>query len=240
MIISVVDTETGDFTPEAEAVEIGVVRINTDSLTVLSTYTSLIKTNRPVTYEARAVHHIMDEELAKAPPVSEVACLMTGNGLMTGTGGYEDDVMSAHNMAFDFPVLTRTFPMIKFPTKLICTYRCALHLWPDAPSHKNQVLRYWRNIEVNPPGYPHRALYDAVVTAHLLCDMIRVLRIDQGVQDPVTELVKLTASPVLLTKLRFGKHSGVPAGQVPYSYWKWILGQDFDVDVIHTARHYTS
>ncbi len=43
----------------------------------------------------------------------------------------------------------------------------AMHVWPDAPRHSNQVLRYWRNLVLDNAlaMLPHRAGPDAWVTA---------------------------------------------------------------------------
>ena len=52
------------------------------------------------------------------------------------------------------------------------------------------------------------------------------------------ELVELCKQPVLLRTVRFGKHRGDLWKDVPRSYLSWIVNQDFDRDVIHTARHH--
>jgi exodeoxyribonuclease X len=118
-----------------------------------------------------------------------------------------------------------------------------MHLWPDAPSYKNQVLRYWLGLEVPFLGsalYPHRALYDALVTAALVERMLQT--------HTVEELLLLTTEPVLLKTIRFGTHRGKLWEEVPDGYLRWILRQGqkkddadeegFDLDVIHTARHW--
>ena len=44
--------------------------------------------------------------------------------------------IAAHNADFE----TKFFePMLP----VICTYKAALRVWPDAPSHSNGALRYW-------------------------------------------------------------------------------------------------
>ena len=55
-------------------------------------------------------------------------------------------------------------------TTWICTYKCALRVWPDLVSHSNQALRYTLGL-INPHGIdrktlnPHRALSDVIVTS---------------------------------------------------------------------------
>ena len=126
-----------------------------------------------------------------------------------------------------------------------------MHLWPEAPSHKNQTLRYWLGLDVSdmPPeagGNAHRALYDAWVTAKLLqkqLDEVKVLlRSEKGPlldgdptleQEDVEELLRLSAAPVLLRMVRLGKHRGTLWKDVDRSYLSWILKQG---DTITTQR----
>lgn len=115
--------------------------------------------------------------------------------------------------------------------KWICTFKCALRLWPDAPSHSNQALRYW----LDPVGLDraiasrsHRALPDAYVTAFLLREMLREATVEQ--------LVAWTREPALLTKIAFGKHRGKRWAEVDAGFLRWILTKDFDEDVLLTAR----
>ena len=109
----------------------------------------------------------------------------------------------------------------------------ALSLFPDAPAHSNQVLRYWLDLR-DPPAeagdLAHRALYDAWTTAFLFERFLEDLT--------VAQMVKISANPALLPRLGFGKHAGIPLSEVPKDYLVWIVGQDFDEDVRFTAQHY--
>src|SRR5581483_118551 len=112
----------------------------------------------------------------------------------------------------------------------ICTWRCARHLWPDAPSHSNQTLRYWikhLDFYANMEGRampPHKALPDAWVTAHVLMEMLKVKTVE--------ELVALTKAPILLKTVHFGKHRGEEWAKVPRDYLAWVCRtQDMDADV---------
>ena len=112
-----------------------------------------------------AVHHIIDADVAGAPPFRDAApAILRGDFV----------ALAAHRASFEqrwcTPELTGGLPWI-------CTWKCALRLWPDAPSFSNQVLRYWRM----PAGLDrdlglpvHRAGPDAYVTAHHLRDMLAV------------------------------------------------------------------
>lgn len=176
--------------------------------------------------QARAVHHISPDDVR--PGAQGV---VTKDEWLHGILAAEvpgEMVYAAHNAAFD----RRFLPELTLPW--ICTYRCACHIWPDAPAHSNQVLRYY--LGVNPPAKmmeglaPHRALYDAAVTAAILQLMLREHNIQQ--------LLHLTDQPVLQTRVRFGKHRGELWSEVPRDYVAWIVRRgDFDDDVMYTARH---
>jgi exodeoxyribonuclease X len=140
---------------------------------------------------------------------------------------------AAHNAAYDGPIVDRALPEDS-RLKWICTWRCSAHVWPEAPGHGNQVLRYWLGLR-GPTSRlpPHRALPDAQVTAQLL---IRLL----GIHSP-EELHEMTGRPLLLRKLRFGKYRDelwADAVKKDPGYFRWVLGQDFDADTKYTARYY--
>ena len=181
----------------------------------------------PIQPEARAAHHITDDDLASAHTAEEWAPVV--ERILT------QNLPVSHNAEFDLRMIRQTWPGIAVPERYICTWRCALHLWPEAPSHSNQVLRYWLNLDVTlPPGLPpHRALPDALVTEALLKRMMAQLNL----QAPLQHLVELTQTPVVLHRCRFGAHRDKLWVDVPPDYLRWILRQpDFDHDVVHTAR----
>lgn len=103
------------------------------------------------------------------------------------------------------------------------------------PSHSNQVLRYWLDLDRS-SGFdramampPHRALPDAYVTAHIL---IRLLK-----ESTIEEMVGISSRPALLRRIGFGKHKGLLFSEAPSDYLRWIVDKaEFDVDVTATAR----
>lgn len=185
---------------------------------------SLIKPTKKIAFDAMAVHHITESMVHSAPDLDNVI-----EGWFTPDG--TDLVFAAHNAQFDkefLPEWMRSKPWI-------CTYKCALHLFPDAVKHSNQSLRYELNLHVGdiPDAaglLPHRALYDAWVTSKLLERMLRLKTTEQ--------LIALTTTPVLLKKVAFGKHRGETWDQLPYGYLKWVTSQDFDDDVMYTADYH--
>jgi exodeoxyribonuclease X len=189
----------------------------------------LVRPTVPICPEARAAHHITDHLLASCGDAA-IWRPSLGDLLERHPGP-----LVGHNISFDLQMISQTWPDLwpeQWPTN-ICTYRCALHLWPEAPSYSNQILRYYLGLEpvvkTNLP--PHRALPDAAVTMALLNKMLET-KTEQ-------DLVALSQMPVVLRQVRFGKHRGALWSDVPRDYLSWVSRQgDFDVDVLHTARHY--
>lgn len=67
----------------------------------------------------------------------------------------------------------------------ICTMKCAKHLFPDAPGHSNQVLRYHMKLDQDFDDAerampPHRAGPDTFVTAHRLARMVFAKSVDES------------------------------------------------------------
>ena len=114
---------------------------------------------------------------------------------------------------------------------LICSYKAALRIWPHAPGHSNQVLRYWLKLPLEPErAFPaHRALPDAYVTAHLLRLQLNSASLD--------DLITWSQQPALLTNVTFGKHRGLQWTDVPDGYLDWIIASSgFDENVMYTAK----
>lgn len=217
----VIDTETTGLGEQDQVVEFAAVWPE-------GHYHLLVNPSVPVIPEARAVHHISDRTLGRC--FGREAWHEALGLLLEQHPG----PLVGHNVEFDLRMIRQTWPgLLPEDRPAICTYRCALHLWPDAPSYSNQVLRYWLGVEpaVKTGLPPHRALPDAAVTCALLQKMLETRTLD--------DLVTLTRAPVLLTKVRFGKHEGQRWSEVPRDYLQWIVRRgDFDADVLHTARHY--
>lgn len=235
--VAVVDTETTGAGEEDQVCEIGIVSLQSDDwaehISEVEQFHSLIRPTCPMTPEGRAAHHITDAMLADAPTMLE---LFAWKNMMRFIAA---EYFVAHNVAFDQRLIEQSdVSLVYHPSKTICTWRCSMHHWPDAPSHSNQVLRYWLELDVEKKlaatGLaPHRALYDAIVTAALF------QRLCWDFDLP--SLVKITQEPLLLKKVRFGKYRGMEwsdLAKADRGYLHWILRQDFDADVKHTVNYY--
>jgi exodeoxyribonuclease X len=110
--------------------------------------------------------------------------------------------LAAHRAAFEQRYCT---PRFTGGAPWICTWKCALRLWPHLSGFSNQMLRYQRMPEglVHELGLPaHRALPDAYVTAHHLRDMLNEASLEQ--------LLAWSREPGLLARVPAGPDRGKP------------------------------
>lgn len=221
----VIDLETTGLAPPAEIIEIGRTDVVASDfgVTVDAPRSQLYRPLNGIPPETMAVHHLTEADFGPETPVCTPqhlhAALFTGPAV---------DVFVAHNCSFERQFITAA---ATGQTPWICTYKIALHLWPDAPKHGNQVLRYWRGLTLDPAFAmpPHRAGPDAWVTAHLLAELITLA--------PVEQLIAWTEAPKRMPTLTFGKHRGTLWHEVPIDYLQWISGQaDMDPDTLWYAK----
>lgn len=238
--IRVVDLETTGFTPPDHApCEVAWVDLQSDgpdlsgaaarwSVPFGSGNAILCNPSRPIPPETSAIHHIIDEDVQASMfwPEAIRRCAAP-------LGMFRPIAFAAHNAKFERQWITDeiTGGEDRTPVPWLCTYKCALRVWPEAPGHSNQALRYW----LKPEGLSrdiadraHRAYPDAYVTAFLLRELLARASFD--------DLVKWSGEPALLAKVPFGQSRGARWSEVDYGFLQWILALDFDEDVMHTAR----
>lgn len=180
----------------------------------------LVNPGRPMATDTIAVHHILDEHVAGAPFWKEIA-----PAVLRADGGFA--ALAAHRAQFEQRYCR---PNLTGGTGWICTWKCALRVWPHLPRFSNQMLRYLRRPDglVHETGLPaHRAGPDAYVTAHHLRDMLAETSIEQ--------LLQWSQEPGLLPR--------VPAGPARGRSWADLddgvlqgLAVDGDVDVRFSAE----
>jgi exodeoxyribonuclease X len=180
----------------------------------------LVNPGRPITPETMAVYHIIDADVAGAPFWREIA-----PRALRPEGGVQ--ALAAHRAAFEQRYCT---PALTGGAPWICTWKCALRLWPHLQGFSNQMLRYQRNPEglVRELGLPaHRALPDAYVTAHHLRDMLNAASLEQ--------LLAWSAEPGLLPRVPTGPDRGKPWDSLPGETLR-ALTQDRDVNIRFSAE----
>jgi exodeoxyribonuclease X len=214
----VVDTETTGLDHEVDRlVEVAALRFERGR--VIDTFETLVDPQRDIPAEASEQHHLVYEDVEGAPPFEAIE-----PNLDTFVGG---DLVVAHNAPFD-----RGFLEVLEGREWLCSARAARHMWPDAPAHRNQFLRYWLALDAPKlrTAVAHRAAGDAHVTGLILHRALmeyEIVHPDAGLDD----FVRHVASPVPISTLRFGqKHRGKPLGDVPTDYYRWMLGNVGDLD----------
>lgn len=237
MLVHCIDFETSGIPTESDphaVCEVGWCALTVDDVTGASVVgepvSILVNPGRKIDIEAMAVHHIRDRDVADAPPPDAVfAKLMDGGA----------DYFAAHYIDFE-----RKF-FAGGDKPWVCTHKTSLRAWPDAPSHSNQGLRYYLNLDDHADfvpalaSPPHRAGPDAYVTAHLLRELL-LREPAASLRTWLDTLVRWSAGPALLVKVGFGKHYGMKWSEVPASYLEWILEKSdiSDRDVRATAKYY--
>lgn len=215
--IRIVDVETTGTEPDdgAEVCELGWADLHLEDRKI-SAPQNLLYGVKSMPPEVRAIHHItkaMCDQWLPFDPASDVAIL-----------GSDAACFAAHNSSFEAK-------FIAFNKPLICTYKAALRMWPDAPAHNNGALFYWLddqgkinpNHELAQPA--HRAGPDAYVTAWLLLALF-----DTGATGK--QMVQWTKEPRLLNKCPIGKFKGMPWSEVEDGFLGWMMRQpDMEADL---------
>ena len=196
--IRVIDLETGGTSPD-DVCEIGWqdLRPGGDQIWRLDGEpgTILVNPGRPMSPDTMAVHHILDEHVASAPLWREIAAKV-----LRPEGGVA--ALAAHRAQFEQRYCR---PSFAGGAGWICTWKCALRLWPHLPRFSNQMLRYLRQPAglVHEQGLPaHRAGPDAYVTAHHLRDMLNEVSMER--------LLEWSREPGLLPRVPAGPARGRP------------------------------
>ncbi len=228
--IRVVDLETtGNSFTDGGVVEVGWQDLDdADGTWRLSgpPRSRLVRPGNPISPATSAIHHIVDEDVADAMSWHEVA-----PAALRGDPGEPPPVaLAAHRASFE---QRWCLPALSGRARWICTYKCALRLWPEAPGHSNQGLRYWRRPEGldRALGLPaHRAAPDAYVTAHHLRDMLALAS--------VAQLLAWSDAPALLARVPYGPSRGRQWRDLDDDALRRILEGEAggNVDLLYTAR----
>ena len=180
----------------------------------------LVNPGRRMSPDTLAVHHILDSQVTGAPFWRAVAptVLRPEGGTLA---------LAAHRAAFEQRYCR---PSLTGGAGWICTWKCALRLWPTLPRFSNQMLRYLRRPEglVHELGLPaHRAGPDAYVTAHHLRDMLN--------EAGVARLLAWSQEPGLLPRVPAGPMRGLPWSELDGDALRAFAGER-NVDVRFSAQ----
>lgn len=190
------------------------------SVSATSRGARFVNPGRPISPDTMAVHHILDEWVADAPFWKDVAPSVLRPDTPAAA-------LAAHRAAFEQRYCTSR---LSGGATWICTWKCALRVWPELPRFSNQMLRYQRRPEglVHKRGLPaHRALPDAYVTAHHLRDMLNAV--------PLSQLIEWSSQPGLLPRIPTGADRGRAWSAVSDAALA-TLARDRDIDVRFSAE----
>lgn len=213
MKLRIIDFESTGLPTEEEEhsiCEASYVDIDPDSQKVIGIYDTLVTPTTEMSVEALSVHHITD--LTGAVSWEEAQDRLKKCDLQYSDC---DLIYVAHNAKFEKQFFNPE------GSKWIDTYKCAIRLYPDAPRHTNQILKYYLEIPDEEKHHPpHRALPDCYVTAEIL---VRMLQHEK--QITIEDMIRVSDEPPYLTKIGFGKHFGTKFKDLPRSYLEWLSKQ---------------
>lgn len=180
------DLETTGFLPGVDRiVEVGAVRfVNGEVDAVFST---LVDPLRPIPAGASAVNGITDDMVLGKPKIEE---LLEPLAAFCG-----DDLLVAHNAAFDFQFLTSEYKThdISTPRGLVlCSYLMAKKIFPGLANYKLGTLV--QHLQIDSTGF-HRAEEDATYCAKVFLKMVERMTGSHLNPPPIPNLVALTGKP---------------------------------------------
>jgi exodeoxyribonuclease X len=203
--ILIADTETTGVGPDDHICELAFLEVDMD-LNILGEFQALVKPPVPISPQASAASHITNAMVADAPTLEEAIAELPS--------GYFDNVaLIGHNAQFDERFLKRFMTI----TEVLCTLKGARMVYPDAPDHKLQTLRYWLELEAESGQTitAHRAMSDVLITRLLLMNMTTDL------SEFYHMILEHEAKPI--TVMPFGKHKGTLIKELPRNYVAWTL-----------------
>ena len=227
----VIDFETTDREPEkAHIVEWAAIVLYQPWFGVIQRETlhgGLVKPPVPIPAETSAVHHIIDADVAGSPRWDDE------QGKLAELLRPEGRIAVAHNAEFERRLLARHGPMIvggKVPW--LCTYKAACRVWPDAPGHSNEILRYHLGLGTgrSKRQATHSALHDAQVTAALLQELLKA-------STPIKDMLTWAEEPAMIPTCPLGDWRGKKWSEVDEGFLLWICRKISDrPDVVFCAK----
>lgn len=222
-IIRVVDFETDGQEPPAAVIEVGYCDLvqTGDDWGLMPGPSALHYGPERLDPVARSIHHISPVDLAGKEPFDPTAFL---------ADAIDSDAIIIAAHAWSLAEGRWLVPEAMGVLRPLCTYKAALRVWPDAPSHSNGALRYWLEDQglIKPQDAltkpAHRAGPDAYVTAWLLKALLE--------RATAREMVAWTKEPALLPKCPLGKFRGKSWSEVDGGFLGWMLKQaDMESDL---------
>jgi len=191
----------------------------------------------PISVKAQSITHVTNDDIAGKPPFigSEYA-----NTLQEKLKG---GVLIAHNAQFDIGMLKTEG--IEVP-RHICTLKLARFLdeAEEIPEYNLQFLRYYFALRIR--AMPHDAEGDVTVLEKVFEKLREIWQGKFGAKSDIEKMVEMSAKPLLMRRINFGKHAGKTVEEVARidaSYLFWLLGEKKkkpagEEDWIYTLEYY--
>ena len=238
----ILDTETTGASEEDRIIQLGYLVLDAKNIEVHNEFCS---SEVEIKYGAMEVHHITPEMLEGKPTCVETMAYQRLVSLNTS-----DNYMIIHNAPFDLGMLAKEG--FELEMRLIDTLRCAKHVFDDEEAHRLQYFRYKMGLYKEEPKESenlgveikaHDAIGD-VITLKLFLTKLkeRVIERYPG-SNPLEMMIELSQKPVLIKKMRFGKHKGKLLEEVAQSdagYLNWALEnmKEMDQDLRYSINYY--
>lgn len=199
----IIDTETSGL-QDPEIIELAWEKFETpeDSVPIQS-YVARYRNTRPISPAAKAVHHIVEDDLTHLEPWSS-------------DERPQADYIIGHNVDFDADILGYT------AAKRICTLAISRLLWPKVESHSLSTLCYYldgdwaREYLVK----AHSAAADVYACRRLLTQILETTELTTW-----EDLWTLSEDARVPRIVPFGKHKGIPIEDLPRDYVHWCYRQ---------------
>lgn len=238
----ILDTETTGIGELDRVIQLGFMVLGAKEVEV---YNEFFSCDVPISFGAMETHGITPEMLKDKPACKESDAYKKLLELNT-----DENYLIIHNAKFDIEMLKKEgfVPQMQ----VIDTLRVAKHLLPDEEAHRLQYFRYKMELykeekkEANLLGIEikaHDAIGDVLILKLLLSRLKELTTAQfQGI-NPVTKMVELTATPILIKSFNFGKYKGKTLQEVASSdaaYLRWMLGsmENLDEDLKYSINKF--
>lgn len=228
----ILDTETTGTGELDRVIQLGFMVLGAKEIEVYNDYCA---SETPISFGAMETHGITPE-------------MLEGKGACKESSAYKkllelnesQNYLIIHNAKFDIEMLKKEgfVPQMQ----LIDTLRVAKHLLPEEEAHRLQYFRYKMGLykeekkEADALGMEikaHDALGDVLVLKLLLSRLKELVTEQFSGINPVAKMVELTATPILIKSLNFGKYKGKTLQEIASSdaaYLRWMLGSMENMD----------
>ncbi len=234
------DTETTGNQEDDRIIQIGAMIIGARG--EVEVYDELCSCEVEIKIEAMEVHNITPELIEGKATFRETKFWHDLIALNN-----ENNYLIAHNINFDLGMLEKEGFVNAM--KLIDTFRCAKHLFPNFEHHRLQYLRYalelYKKEQAEANKYnitikAHDAIGDVLVMKLFLSELVAKVKEQYVGVNPMLKLEELTHTPVMMKTFKFGKYKGEQIEDIARSdarYIEWMLKTlELDEDLKYTLE----